>query len=134
MTTRFLSSFAFAALMALPAAADDFEALRNNPQIREGLIQFAIARHVHNRCPEISARRLRALSYIEGMVNLAEDLGFSRDEIRSYVNSEAEQDRIRALADARLEPRGASPTMIEGYCTVGHEEIAAGSQIGLLLR
>jgi hypothetical protein len=123
-----------AVLMTGPARADDWDALRADPVISEGLIQFAIARHIHNRCDDISARRIRALAYINALISQAEDLGYSRDEIRAYVNSEAEQDRVRALADERLAARGASPTQMAGYCTVGREEIAAGSEVGQLLR
>ena len=132
---RRLSTLALLALlMSGPARADDWDALRADPVISEGLIQFAIARHIHNRCDEISARRIRALAYINALISQAEDLGYSRDEIRAYVNSEAEQDRVRALADERLATRGASPTQMAGYCTVGREEIAAGTEIGQLLR
>ena len=130
-----LSALALLALlMTGPARADDWDALRADPVISEGLIQFALARHIHNRCDEISARRIRALAYINALISQAEDLGYSRDEIRAYVNSEAEQDRVRALADERLAARGASPTQMAGYCTVGREEIAADSEVGQLLR
>lgn len=134
LTPLLVAGLLAAAPTPAPAQTEDWDALRNDPVISEGLINFAIARHIHNRCPDISARRLRAIGYINNLVSEAEALGYSRSEIRAYVNDEAEQDRVRALADARLEPRGASPTMMEGYCTVGREEIAAGSAIGQLLR
>ena len=75
----------------------------------------------------------RAAQLLPGIGD-ATALGYSRGEIRDYVFDEAEQDRVRAIADDRLAARGASPTMMEGYCTVGREEIAAGSAIGRLLR
>ncbi len=121
-------------LAALPAAAENWDLLRDDPAISEGLVNFAIARHIQNRCPTISARRLRAIGYINDLIGDATALGYSRGEIRDYVFDEAEQDRVRAIADDRLAARGASPTMMEGYCTVGREEIAAGSAIGRLLR
>lgn len=131
---RFLPLIALTLLVALPARADQWDALRADPVISEGLIRFAIARHIHNRCDEISARRLRAIGYITALVEMAEELGYSRDEIRAYVDSEAEQDRVRAVADERLAARGASVEQWDGYCTVGREEIAVGSDIGRLLR
>lgn len=117
-----------------PARADQWDTLRSDPTISEGLIIFAMARHIHNRCDSISARRLRAMGFINSLIGQATDLGYTRDEIESYVFNEAEQDRVRALADERLAARGASPSQWAGYCTVGHEEIAANSQIGRLLR
>jgi len=131
---RFLPMIALALLVAQPLRADQWDALRADPVISDGLIRFAIARHIHNRCDDISARRLRAITYISSLVSLAEDRGYSRSEIRAYVDDEAEQDRVRALADERLAARGASPEQMGGYCTVGREEIAAGSEIGRLLR
>lgn len=132
--SRLALVLAFSLVAALPAQAEDWDRLRNDPAISEGLVVFAIARHIKNRCPDISARRLRAIGYINGLVGDAMDLGYSRAEIREFVNNEAEQDRVRAIADERLAARGASPTMMAGYCTVGYEEIAAGSAIGRLLR
>lgn len=132
--SRFLPLLLLALFASGPVRADQWQALRDDPVISEGLIRFAIARHIHNRCDDISARRVRALAYINALINEAEALGYSRDEIRAYVNNETEQDRVRALADERLALRGASPTQMAGYCTVGREEIAADSEIGRLLR
>lgn len=120
--------------LAQPARADDWDVLRNDPVLSEGLVAFAIARHIHNRCDSISARRLRALGFINSLVGRATDLGFTRSEIEDFVFNEDEQQRVRAIADARLAERNASPDQREGYCTVGEEEIAANSQIGRLLR
>jgi len=131
---RFAPVLALCLVAALPAQADEWDRLRDDPAISEGLVIFAIARHIKNRCPDISARRLRAIGYINDLVGDATALGYSRAEIRDYVFNEAEQDRVRAIADERLAARGASPTMMAGYCTVGREEIAAGSAIGRLLR
>ena len=58
------------------AQAEDWDALRNDPQISEGLIIFSIARRIHKRCPDISARRIRALGFINSLVGMAEDLGY----------------------------------------------------------
>ena len=121
-------------VVALPAQAENWDRLRDDPAISEGLVDFAIARHIRNRCPDISARQLRAIGYINNLVGDATALGYSRSEIREYVFDETEQDRVRAIADERLAARGASPTMMAGYCIVGREEIAAGSAIGRLLR
>jgi len=132
--SRLAPVLVFSLVAALPAQAEDWDRLRDDPAISEGLVVFAIARHIKNRCPDISARRLRALGFLNDLVGDATALGYSRDEIRDYVNNEAEQDRVRAIADERLLARGASPTMMAGYCTVGQEEIAAGSAIGRLLR
>ncbi len=132
--SRFFPILIMGFLAAVPAQADQWDALREDPTISEGLVQFAMARHIHNRCPEISARRLRAIGFINGLIRNATELGFSRSDISDYVFNEAEQDRVGAIADERLLARSASPEQRAGYCTVGHAEIAAGSSIGQLLR
>lgn len=134
--SRFATALVLCLAAALPAQAneDEWARLREDPTISEGLVIFATARHIQNRCPDISARRMRALSFVNGLIADATDLGYSRDEIREYVMDETEQERIRAIADERLAARGASPTMMEGYCTVGREEMAAGTTLGRLLR
>jgi hypothetical protein len=131
---RLFPALILAFVVAQPARADQWDALRNDPTISEGLIDFAIARHIHNRCDSISARRMRAMGFINSLIAEATELGYSRDEIEDYVFNEAEQDRVRGLADERLAARGASPTQMAGYCVVGEEEINANSQIGRLLR
>tara|TARA_R110002074_G_scaffold129944_1_gene271283 strand:+ start:74 stop:475 length:402 start_codon:yes stop_codon:yes gene_type:complete len=131
---RFAPVLALCLVAALPAQADEWDRLRDDPEISQGLVDFAIARDIQNRCSTISARRLRAIGFINELVNDAMELGYRRSEIRQFVFNEAEQERVGAIADERLAARGASPTMMAGYCTVGREEIAAGSAIGRLLR
>lgn len=131
---RLLPFLLLALLVSQPARADQWDALRDDPTISEGLISFAIARHIHNRCPSISARQLRAIGFVNSLISNATELGYTRSEIEEFVFDEAEQQRVRAIADERLLARGASADLIEGYCVVGQEEMAANSQIGRLLR
>lgn len=131
---RFIPVLIVGLLAGLPAQADQWDALREDPGISEGLVNFTIARHINNRCPDISARRFRAMGYVNDLISDATSLGYTRSEIRSYVFNETEQDRVREIADERLALRDASPTQMAGYCTVGREEMAAGSTIGSLLR
>ena len=133
-----MRSFLFAALAVIVTGqavqADQWDALRADDGLQEALVQYSMGRRIYKRCDEISARRLRVLSYINGLIDRAEALGYSRSEVNAYISDEAEQDRITAIADARLAERGASPEEWDGYCTVGREEIAVGSTIGRLLR
>lgn len=132
--SRLAPALVLALVAALPAQADQWDRLRNDPGISEGLVNFAIARDIQSRCPTISARRMRAIGFITELVGDAMELGYRRSEIREFVFNEAEQERVGALADERMAARGVAPDMIEGYCAVGREEIAAGSTIGRLLR
>jgi hypothetical protein len=128
--------FVFFALAASAgkARADAWQPLREDPVIHEGLTAFSVGRTIHLRCPTISGRMLRTMSFLESLVDRAESLGFTRAEIRAYIDNDADQRRYREIASAYFAERGADPGDPESVCRVGRDEIAAGSAIGRLLR
>ena len=70
-----------------------------------------------------------------GLANHAMSLGSSREEITEYVEDDAEQERMIAIARQYLEQRGVTSLEdVDGACRIGRDEIAARSQIGRLLR
>jgi hypothetical protein len=138
-TTAILGACAFAVVFALvvsagTARADQFQPLRDDPVIHQGLTAFSVGRMIHLRCPDISGRMLRTLGFLEGLVDRAEALGFDRSEIRAYIDNDADQQRYRRIARDYFAARGADMDDPEGVCRVGRDEIAAGSPIGRLLR
>jgi len=114
--------------------ADAWQPLRDDPTIHQGLTVIAVGRHIHNVCPDINARLLRALTYAEGLVDHAQGLGFSRSEVNAYIDERAEQDRYRAIARAYFAQQGGDMDDPDSVCRVGRDEITAGSAIGRLLR
>ena len=128
------------ALFALPATAQGLtqaevnQTLREHPQISQGLFAVALATAVRDICPEIEGRLFRGLSYLNGLQQQAMALGFSRSQIRAFVEDPAEvalmYERVRAYARAR----GAAEDQPETVCALGRAEIAAGSDAGRLLR
>ena len=117
-----------------PARADDWQPLRDDPRMNSGLAVIAVGRHIHNVCPDINARLLRALGFAEGLVGHAQDLGYSRSEVNAFIDDPAEQDRYREVARSYFAQNGADMDDPESVCQVGRDEIAAGSTIGRLLR
>jgi len=113
---------------------DPFQPLREDARMHEGLTVIAVGRQVHEACPSIEARLLRALSFAETLNNHAETLGYSRSDVRAYIDSRAEQDRYTEVAKAYFEQRGYDWDDAESVCALGRAEIAARSQIGRLLR
>ena len=82
----------------------------------------------------IDPRTLRGLNYLWSLRSEARNLGYSTAEIKAYVDSEAEKNRMRARGEAYMRARGLNPENNADLCTLGQAEIAKGSQIGAFLR
>ncbi|EAR49499.1 hypothetical protein OG2516_02903 [Oceanicola granulosus HTCC2516] len=121
-----------AALSAGPSRADN--PIGQVPAIREGLIATGIAVEISDKCDDLQPRVLRGLAYLESLRAHARELGYSNDEIDSFVDDKAEKNRLEAEARARLASMGAVEGQGETYCAVGRGEINRDSAIGRLLR
>lgn len=117
------------------ARADQYDALRSDDRLHNGLLAITIGRHIERTCPSIDRRDLVANVFLLGLANHAMGLGYSRAEVTAYVEDDAEQARYIELARRYFAQRGVmSDEDTEGACRVGRDEIAAGSPIGRLLR
>jgi hypothetical protein len=117
------------------ARADQFDTLRNDDRLHSGLLTITIGRHIELTCPSIERRDLAVTSFLLGLAHHAMSLGYSRAEVTTYVEDDAEQERYIALARRYFAERGVtSKEDADGACRVGRDEIAAGSPIGRLLR
>lgn len=125
---------AVACTVALPVSATARPALRDVPEIENTLFAVAIADAIRDRCDDISPRVLRALNTLRKIKAQANDLGYSDDEIRAYVESDTEKARMRAKGEKFLAQNGVSYDKPETFCTFGRAEIAKSSAIGVLLR
>ncbi len=102
--------------------------------VREGIITAGIAYEIGDKCGPIDARLVRGYAFLNSLKTHAQGLGYSDAEIEAYVGDRAEKRRLEAIARERLATMGAVVGEPETYCAVGRAEIAAGSQIGQLLR
>ncbi|NCO87047.1 MAG: DUF5333 domain-containing protein [Rhodobacterales bacterium] len=102
--------------------------------VREGIITAGIAYEIGDKCGPIDARMLRGYAFLNSLKTHAQSLGYSDAEIEAYVGDRAEKRRLEAIARERLAAMGAVAGEPETYCALGRAEIAAGSQIGQLLR
>lgn len=107
--------------------------LRDERDIDEGLYTVGLAHEIRENCPEISARFFRAISVLRSLERKARDRGYSEDEIRTYLKSDADKERLRARAARYMDAQGFGRTK-EGYCALGRSEIAQQTDIGALLR
>jgi hypothetical protein len=133
--TRPLPLLALGLLAALPAmaGAQDRPPLGQVPVITEGLINTAIAYELDRKCDELDGRRLQGIAFLWSLESEARRLGYSRDEIRDFIDNDEEKDRLEGIARERLRGMGAVEGEWDTYCAVGREEIARGSRIGKLL-
>ncbi|QJF50857.1 DUF5333 domain-containing protein [Roseobacter ponti] len=130
MTRLILSA---AVMLSLATSASAKPALRDVPEIDNGLFTVGLADQIRKNCPDISARFFRALSYLKGLENEARDRGYTEAEVEAHLDSDAEKDRLRARARDYMKTRGHGQDQ-QGYCALGREEISRGSAIGALLR
>ncbi|SFQ16317.1 hypothetical protein SAMN05421853_102205 [Roseivivax halotolerans] len=121
-------------LGATGAAAQSKPPLNQVREIDDGLLMVGIADEIRKRCDNIDARMINAWSRIRGLESRAKSLGYTAEEIEDYVTSDEEKARMRRRGEALLRQRGFDPASTGDYCTFGREEIARGSQIGVLLR
>ncbi len=121
-----------ASLMGPPLAAKP--ALRDVAAIDDALLDLGIADRIRKQCPSISARMLKALSYVRDVQKKARSLGYSDQEIEAYTDSDEEKARMRARGAAFFEAKGVDTSDPQSYCALGKAEIQKGSRIGSLLR
>lgn len=122
---------ALTVVAAVPARA---QSLADDPVVTEGLIATAIAYEIGRRCGSLDARMLAGIGFLNSLKSHAVTQGYSSAQIDAYVNDDAEAARLEAVARARLADKGGVAGEWQTYCAVGRAEMAAGSQIGRLLR
>ena len=108
--------------------------LKDVAVVRDGIIAVGVAYEIGDKCGSIEARYLRGLGFLEELKDHAAGLGYTDAEIDAYIDDDAEKDRLEAVARQQLADLGAVPGDETSYCAVGAAQIAAGTQVGMLLR
>ncbi|SMY07794.1 DUF5333 domain-containing protein [Flavimaricola marinus] len=108
--------------------------LNNEARITNGLIDTAIAYEIGRKCDSLEPRIIQGINFLYELRSHAQSLGYTSAEIDSYIENDAEKDRLEAIARDRLRALGGVEGEWETYCEVGRAQIAAGTQIGRLLR
>lgn len=117
--------------LAAPVAANP--PLRDNQAINDRLLVVGLANEIRKRCDSISGKLIKGVTTLRAIHRDAVAQGYSRSEIETYVDSDAEKDRMKARGRVWLAQRGAAPEDPETMCRVGREEIARNTAIGVLL-
>lgn len=109
-------------------------ALRADTEIFNGLFVLGIAHGIRDTCPTIEARMIRANVMALSLYNRAREMGFSRDQIRTFLRDDDHKAELRAIVIDYYNQRGAQVEQPETICALGEAEIAAGTPSGALLR
>ncbi|SFR42291.1 hypothetical protein SAMN04488005_1757 [Yoonia tamlensis] len=109
-------------------------ALRDQPEVRDGIIQVGMAYEISQQCDEIRARTFRGISYLQSLKRRAAELGYSEAEIDAYVSDRDEKRRLEAIAREQLSLLGVVADDPATYCAVGRAQMAANTRVGWLLR
>lgn len=129
-----MKTLALVSLMTLPVMAEAKPPLREVKEIDNELYYIAIANEISEYCPSISGRRMKAIGVMWGLRSKANKLGYSDKEIRDYVGSDAEKDRMRAKGEAYLAQNNVAYDNPNSFCALGRAEIERNSAIGVYLR
>lgn len=108
--------------------------LKDVATVRDGIIAVGMAYEIGDKCGSIEARYLRGLGFLNQIKADAAQLGYSDAEIDAYIGDDAEKDRLEGLARQQLADLGAVVGDEASFCAVGEAQIAAGTQVGQLLR
>jgi hypothetical protein len=128
-------ALSFSVLTQAPvAAASSLPPLRDVPEIDDNMLWVALAIEISDRCDSLAPRTLRGLNYLWNLKARASDMGYSDRDIRAYVDSDAEKDRMRARGEAYIRAHGLDTARDADLCRLGRDEIQKGSQIGAFLR
>lgn len=119
--------------LAEPAIAERVP-LSQQTAISDGLIAAAIAYEIGERCANVSTRLVRGLSFLASLRSEARRLGYSAAEIDAYMRDRAEKTRLEAAAWERFAALGGNRADSATFCAVARSQMAAGTQIGQLLR
>ncbi|MGI9367518.1 MAG: DUF5333 domain-containing protein [Ruegeria sp.] len=121
-------------MIAMPTTALAKPPLREVKEIDDALYYIAIANEITEFCTSISGRRMKAIGVMWGLKSQANKLGYSDTEIRAYVESDAEKERMRAKGEAYLAKQGVTYEQPETFCALGRAEIERNSAVGVYLR
>lgn len=123
-----------AAALTLAGGAQAKTPLREQKEIDDKMLWVALALEISDRCEAIGPRTLTGLGYLWSLKSEASKLGYTDDEIRAYVKSDAEKARMRGRGEAYVRAQGLDPKSDADLCTLGTREMEKGSQIGAFLK
>lgn len=122
------------ALLTGSIAAADNSPLHNEKSINDQLLLVAVVDKINRGCDSIKVKFFKAQSFVNNLKAEAQDLGYSKTQVNSFIENKAHRADMRKRRDAFFVSKGASSTDPQSLCVFGHAEIKKQSQIGVLLK
>ena len=116
------------------AGGQSLPPINEEQYINQSLLSAAIGEAIRRNCSTISARLFRAFSKALALERYALNLGYSKAEIKAFISSKAEKQRITDETIAYLIDNGVVEGQESTFCALGRAEIAKKSLTGQLLR
>ncbi|WP_299427388.1 DUF5333 domain-containing protein [uncultured Shimia sp.] len=129
-----VTSVVVAATLALSGATAAKPPLREVKEISDPLYWALVAYELSEHCDTIEPRKLKGVADGWGLVRKARKLGYTDEEIKAFIKSDEEKERMRQRGDAFLQHKGVSLDDPESVCALGRAEIERNSAIGVYLR
>ncbi|MCP4207218.1 MAG: DUF5333 domain-containing protein [Shimia sp.] len=129
-----LTSIFVATTILLSGAAVANPPLREVKEINDPLYWALVAFELSENCDSLEPRKLKGVADGWGLIRKARKLGYSDEEIKAFIKSDEEKERMRKRGDAFLKHKGVSLEDPESVCALGRAEIERNSAIGVYLR
>ncbi len=125
-----------AILFIVPAVslAASLPHLRTVPEINSGLIDVQVADIIRHECPSIEGRVFKGLMYFRSLYDDAREMGYSHDEVKTFVDDPIEKQRVHDAAVSYIAEQGGTLENTQSLCRVGKAEIEQKSRIGSFLK
>jgi len=129
-----LTSVFVAITLVLSSVAVAKPPLREVKEINDPLYWALVAYELSENCDTLEPRKLKGVADGWGLIRKARKLGYSDEEIKAFIKSDEEKERMRKRGEAYLKHKGVSLDNQESVCALGRAEIERNSAIGVYLR
>jgi hypothetical protein len=96
--------------------------------VRSGLIEVGTAYEITQKCPSASVRKFRGVVFLYGLVDSANDAGFSNSEIDTFMNDSNHKTNLERIVWTRLTQHGARKDDTASVCAAADKEKAMRTQ------
>ena len=98
--------------------------------IDRGLFNLGVAWSIKENCGHIRESRLPAINALLKLNNFARSKGYSRSEIKNFIESPVEETKLRERVRVYFIDRNLNPDQPNGLCQFGEENIAQRTAVG----
>ena len=129
-----LVKIAAVTLLAIPAMGQAKPSLWSYPRVDQGLFDMGVAFGIKENCDSIAERKFYGTTFAISLANYAQDQGYTYDEVKTFVESKEEKEKLRVRVTKYLTDQGLDPEEPNALCSYGEQQIAEGTQVGKFLR